>query len=93
VLVLKHRAAERARARDEALDVSEWIEDHTFDSDTAPEIVERLRDRSLGELRSAVADRAYKKGWLAAEAEAHRRRSEAARRGQARARNAAKGRP
>jgi len=48
--------------------------------------------RLLGELRSTVADRAYKKGWLATETEAHRRRS-AARKGQARARNATRGRP
>jgi hypothetical protein len=86
VPILKHRAAKRARARDEALDVGAWIEDHTFDSDTAPEIVDRLRGRSLGELRSTVADRAYKKGWMAAEAEAHRRRSEAAGSRRARAR-------
>jgi hypothetical protein len=76
---LRHRATERARARDEALDVAEWVDAHTFASDTAPEIVHSLRGTSLGQLRSQMADRAFWRGWAAAEAAARRRRSVAAR--------------
>jgi hypothetical protein len=92
-VVLRHRAAEQARARDEALDVAEWVDAHTFASDTAPEIVDNLRGTSLGQLRSQLADRAFWRGWAAAEAEARRRRSLAARGLMARAGNAGRARP
>ncbi|MGA9077459.1 MAG: hypothetical protein WB383_03890 [Acidimicrobiales bacterium] len=72
----------RSHDRDEqTLDVATWIETRSFPSDTAAEIVEQLRDRSLAELRSSVAERSFFDG-MAAERDLQRaRRSRAAKRG------------
>jgi hypothetical protein len=78
-LVVARRRAQEARARDEKLDVADWIETHTWDTDTAGYIVDRLRGTSMAELRSQVANRAFFKGWEAAHSDVRRRRSEAAR--------------
>jgi hypothetical protein len=73
---LMRRAEER---RGEALDVAEWIEAHSFSSDTAAELVAELRGVNMADLRSRVAARAYDIG-REHEADAqHERRSEAAR--------------
>lgn len=80
VAALVRRREER---RGEVLDVAMWIDEHSFSCDTAAEIVEYLRGTSLAELRSKVAARAWRDGYVAAGDAEHERRSTAARKGAA----------
>lgn len=71
---------------EQTLDVATWIETRTFPSDTAADVVEQLRGRSLAELRSSVTERSFFDG-MAAERDFQRsQRSRAARRGASRRR-------
>lgn len=71
----------RRDERERVLDVAAWIEELTFPTDTAVEIVERLVGTSLAELRSTNRDRAFFAGMAAESERARRKRSAAARRG------------
>lgn len=66
---------------EQTLDVATWIEAHTLPSDTAAEIVEYLRETSLAELRSSVAEHSFFAGMTAERDLQRSRRSAAAKRG------------
>ncbi|MDA8040145.1 MAG: hypothetical protein M0Z69_13535 [Actinomycetota bacterium] len=82
VVLLVARAAwcRIAARRSETRDVAEWLQRKGFADEPVSEVVERLGPLSVGEITAQRERYHYQRGYDAAVADEHERRSQAARR-------------